>query len=204
MSAAADRRTRNPRGQGHLLRERLVNAAAELLSGGYSENDLSLRGVAREAGVAATSVYLHFEDREALLWAVIEDGFGHLEAALRAAVPDGPQQAADLREYALAYCRFGLSSPGRYHLLFGSDRVAKKPRRFEDLPGASVFLLLQDAVSRTGRRSAEANFMATTSLWVSLHGIVTLRLNKPQFPWPPVDDLVDWALHASFPKAFPD
>lgn len=199
---AADTRTRNPRGQGHLLRERLVTAAADLLASGHSENDLSLRRVAREAGVAATSVYLHFDDREALLWAVIEDGFGHLEAALRAALPEGPRRATDVREYALAYCRFGLSSPGRYQLLFGSDRVDKEPRPFEDLPGATVFGLLEDAVGKTGRRSAEARFLLTTGLWVSLHGIVTLRLDKPQFPWPPVEELVDSTLKALFPKAF--
>jgi hypothetical protein len=34
-------------------------------------------------------------------------------------------------------------------------------------------------------------FRVTTSLWTGLHGIVSLRLSKPGFPWPPVDELVD-------------
>jgi AcrR family transcriptional regulator len=199
---AGDAPARNPRGQGHLLRQRLVDAASALLAGGHDESELSLRGVARAAGVAATSVYLHFEDREALLWAVMEDSFGYLESALRTAVPEGPRTASDLRACALAYCRFGLANPGRYDLLFGSGRVEKKPRAFDDLPGAPVFRILEEAVGRAGRRSERDRFLATTILWINLHGIVSLRLNKPQFPWPAVEELVDLTLKSLFPKAF--
>ena len=54
-SSAQTARSRNRRGEGHQLREELIEAASELLARGTSEEALSLRAVAREVGIAPTS-----------------------------------------------------------------------------------------------------------------------------------------------------
>lgn len=189
---------RNARGQGHLLRAQLIASASELLASGHTESELSLRRVARQAGVAATSVYLHFADREELLWGVTEAGFEALVRVLdEATLPEDDSPTALLRARAMAFCRYGLENPGQFRLLFCAERVDKEPRPLAGLPGAQVFAQLEEAVSRglqpTGN-VASRSFLITTLLWASLHGIVSLRLDKPQFPWPNLDELVDESL----------
>ena len=70
-------RQRNPRGQGERLRDDIIEAASRLLADPAAP-PLTLRAVAREAGVAATSVYLHFDDIEELVLAVADRRFGEL------------------------------------------------------------------------------------------------------------------------------
>src|ERR1700749_2471541 len=62
-------RQRNPRGQGERLRDDIIEAASRLLADPAAP-PLTLRAVAREVGVPATSVYLHFAGIESLTLAV--------------------------------------------------------------------------------------------------------------------------------------
>src|SRR4029453_1329049 len=64
-------RGRNRRGQGERLREDIIEAATRLLDELGDDQALAMRGVAREVGSAATSVSLHFADRDALVLAVL-------------------------------------------------------------------------------------------------------------------------------------
>src|SRR5947199_7637735 len=70
-------RQRNPRGQGERLRDDIIEAASRLLADPAAP-PLTLRAVAREVGVAATSVYLHFDDIESLTLATVNHLFGEL------------------------------------------------------------------------------------------------------------------------------
>jgi len=70
-------RQRNPRGQGERLRDDIIEAASRLLADPAAP-PLTLRAVAREVGVAATSVYLHFDDIESLILAVADRLFTEL------------------------------------------------------------------------------------------------------------------------------
>src|SRR3984893_14334035 len=78
------RRTRNARGEGDRLRDEIIAAAIKVLSTIGAEDPFSLRAVAKEAKIAAPSVYIHFADRNALLQAVLENLF-HEQLAIRAA-----------------------------------------------------------------------------------------------------------------------
>jgi AcrR family transcriptional regulator len=195
----APRRKRNPRGQGHLLRAQLLEAASELLAAGTAESELSLRRVARQAGVAATSVYRHFANLEELLWGVTEVRFRELDERMNAAAAGATSPAQELRARALAYCAHALEEPAHYRVLFGLRRVEKEPRPFHALPGAPVFAQLEGSVRRalaTAGREPDDAFFATTLLWCALHGIVSMRTDKPQFPWPALETLVDRAIAA--------
>lgn len=197
-STPASRRRRNPRGEGHQLRSDLITATCELLEGGATDADLSMRAVARQAGVAATTVYLHFADREELLWAVSEAVFADLAGAMDDAAARATNPADDLRARALAYCQFGLDHPGYYHVLFGVVPVPKTSRSLAELPGGPVFERLEQAVRDSlpaGTDDTTAR-TATVVLWAALHGLVSLRATRPQFPWPAIDELVDATLAA--------
>jgi AcrR family transcriptional regulator len=105
-------------------RLRLVSAARELLaSDGYSE--LSLRAVAKLAGLSATAPYRHFSDGFPELIATLAiGGFDELIATLEKSTKAGEirQRIIDL---SLSYVRFGVEQPDLYRTMF-SPHVAKQ------------------------------------------------------------------------------
>ena len=90
------------------LRPALLRAAAKILEKEGREA-ISLRDLARRAGVSHAAPYRHFADRQALLAALAEDGFALLAAEL---------QGKAWREQAVAYLRFALANPERFRLMF--------------------------------------------------------------------------------------
>lgn len=120
-------RRRNPRGQGERLRADILAAVARLLDQKLSDNPLpvSLREVAREVGVAAQSMYLHFADKDQLARAVAEDGYQRVVTAMRQADADAAETGADagerLRAQARAFSAFAGNERGVTRLMYGHD-----------------------------------------------------------------------------------
>src|ERR1700716_351231 len=98
------------------LRPALVRAAMELLEEG-GEAALSLRAVARRAGVSPAAPYRHFPDREALVSAVAAQGYRELAERLAAAHP-APATPEDLADVAVAYVQFALAHPALFRAMF--------------------------------------------------------------------------------------
>jgi AcrR family transcriptional regulator len=184
------RRARNPRGAGDRLREELVAAAGRLLDEG-GDAALTLRAAARAVGAAPQSVYLHFAGREQLLWAVLEERFAELAAALRGA--GGDDHVARLRACCLAFCAFGTAHPRRYRSLLDRAAPVAHDVPLDALPGAATYRILEAAV-RDALPDDASPFPATTDLLATLHGAVMLRTGTPSFPWPPIEDVVDRAI----------
>lgn len=160
------------------LRADLIAATSRLLERADSPDGISLRAVAREAGVSAPAVYGHFADLGALLDAVLEEGFAELAAAVTAAVDREADPVARLVAGCRAYVRAGLAAPGRYRAMFGARQVAG---------GAQAFALLVDGVgacAAAGRSASRDPQADANLLWTALHGVVTLRVAAPDFPWP--------------------
>jgi AcrR family transcriptional regulator len=183
------RRVPNRRGQGERLRADLVEAASRLLEELDSEEALSLRAVARYAGVAPQSVYLHFADKKALLSAVFDVRFAdlirQLEAAAAAAGARPPER---LRAVCRAYCAYALRHPGHYRVLFSTRGTPGWA--VEELHGITALTLLEDAVHACVDRPRPDAVQAAICLWAGLHGLVTLRRDRPSFPWPDLDELI--------------
>src|SRR5215217_5217974 len=97
------------------LRSALVRSALELLRA-HGPEALTLRAVARAAGVSQAAPYRHFADRRALVAAVAEEGFRRLHAELLAAVQASPGPRG-FREIALAYVRFARENPAEYRVM---------------------------------------------------------------------------------------
>ncbi|MFX0575833.1 TetR/AcrR family transcriptional regulator [Nocardia nepalensis] len=189
-------RDRNRRGEGGRLRAELVAAASRLLETLDGQESLSLRAVARAAGIAPQSVYLHFADRRELLTAVYEVRFAELRTALSAATSaDGPTR---LTEICRAYCEYGLQNPGHYRVLFGTAGTPGWEPTDAQMPGLPVFRLLADAAEACG----SADPTATAScLWAAMHGLITLRQDRPSFPWLDLDVLIDTLVSAHLAAA---
>ena len=196
-SAAVRKRHRNPRGQGARLTQDIVAGALALIERTGSAEAVTLRAVAREAGIAAPSIYAHFPDRDAVLMAVVLRIFEELTEAIEQGLKSaGQDPAGRLVAGCEAYVAFGLEHPARYSVLFSTQRPAA-PDYPEPVPigpgrpvpgfGAGTFALLVQAIQDcvTAGVSASTDVVAdATAVWVALHGTVSLRTALPRFPWP--------------------
>lgn len=182
----------NARGRGSELREEIVRAAARLLSSAASRDGVTLRAIAREAGIAAPSIYPHFPDRDAILDAVVSATFAELEAACRAAAGRTATAAERLGAICAAYTSFGRERPDAYRILF--ERSG--PNVGEAHPyaaGIRTFRLLADTLAdmvMEGSSTSTDPDRDAQSLWVALHGLLTLVPATPGFPWQPADELI--------------
>ena len=192
-------RERNPQGEGARLREELIAAAGRLLAADGDIDALSLRGVAREAGVAAPSVYLHFASKEVLLRAVVGAHFAALQRAIETGVASGHDPTSRLLAGCLAYCRYATDQPGSYHLLFNTPRPDIKDPDFAGTSGAAAFQTLVDGVAAciaAGVARPGDPFRIAIDIWSALHGTASLRRATTGFPWPPLEDQVRGILEA--------
>lgn len=190
-AAQRPRRQRNPRGQGERLREDIIEAASRLLADPAAP-PLSLRAVARAVGVAATSVYLHFDDVESLVRAVASRRFTELIAAQDDVTGQLTDPCEQLRAAALMYCEFGLEHPGHYQVTFSSPLPVGADMAWEQMPGKAAWDHLVTGVAPCIGRAADDPESSRTALllWQQLHGIVSLRITRPRFPWPPLAQTV--------------
>jgi AcrR family transcriptional regulator len=188
-------RRRNPRGQGPRLREDILAAAVALVGRLGSIDALSLRAVAREAGITPMSIYAHFENKEELVWELLDVEFAALADRLAAAENQARDPVARLRARCLQYVRSGLEQPGHFVVLFGTAGRPSPPQASpEELPGWPAFAGFIAAIERCVAAGSAPQLdprAAALRLWVALHGMTVLRVSKKGFPWPPVERLVD-------------
>jgi AcrR family transcriptional regulator len=118
---------------------------------------LSLREVARRAGVSHNAPYRHFPDRESLLGALAAEGFEMLGNAL---------QSRPRREMGEAYVGFALAHPERFRLMFGGlVKLGTRDRRaYEGLLGSFADL------------GEDAEYAAAAA-WALVHGLSQLLLD---------------------------
>ena len=192
------RRSRNARGEGEKLRGEIIDAAVKVLSALGPEDPFSLRSVARAANIAPPSIYIHFADRNVLLLAVLEKLFAE-QVAIRAAAEDDAAQAGGgawerLLARSVASVRFGLEHPGHYKVLFEGRVVPRlnDPR----IAGFGRPLLVRSMEliskipARPGRVCDDPERLSLL-LWSGLHGVISLRINKPTLHWPPATELAE-------------
>lgn len=198
----ASPRRRNQRGQGARLREELIEAASDLLADQGNPDQVSIRAVATAAGVTPPSIYLHFADRKNLLRAVVAKRFDDLARLLSDAEAAGRDPFDALRRRCRAYFAFGREHPGHYRVLFSAAALGPKgigTYGKTDHPGASSFIALVDSVQRcldAGARPGgeRDSFFLAIQLWAWMHGLIDLRISKPEMPWPAVGTLLDATL----------
>jgi AcrR family transcriptional regulator len=191
-------RTRNRKGEGDRLRIELLEAASGLLAQAGDAKYVSIRAVAEAVGVTSPSVYRHFPSKQDLVREVLALRFEEFRQALAVAARETSDAGERLLRACRAYVRFGLTNPGHYRLLFstaGMGPAGAGLQEGEPHPGApslaTLFELVADRVA--DRRLASA---LALELWASLHGIVDLRIGKPEMDWPPENDLIEPALRA--------
>jgi AcrR family transcriptional regulator len=179
MSTESLRRTRAPRGFGDRLRDEILDAATELLLGTGHAKAVSIRSVAQRVGVTPPSIYLHFEDKDALLDAVCARYFAKLDQEMQRAAAGQPSTVEVLRAQGLAYVRFATETPELYRIATmgewrsGSDVDDSLDSSALDHMRSTVQALMNEVIYPSGDSTR-----AALELWSAAHGVAALFIAK--------------------------
>lgn len=174
-------RERNPRGQGNLLRAELLAAVDRLVGDEVRIGPkwLSLREAAREAGIAAPSIYPHFASKDQLIEGAITEGFSILVESMRAAgeaCGEGAKATEVMAAQARAYCEFANIHRGFFRLMFNLGPPVD-PRVG---PNVGVIALSKQWASATagvrnqGMKTTLSGDQLAMFFWSAVHGQITL------------------------------
>jgi AcrR family transcriptional regulator len=149
--------------------------AAVAISAASGPDAISMREVAREAGVSHQAPYHHFIDRSGIFAAICEEGFRHLSEALLAPRPSIDSNMCE------SYVHFALQNPGHFRVMMRNDlcQLADYPSaRFE---ADRAFDILVDEVKSLLGEGAESEVVKTQTayMWSVGHGLATLLLDGP-------------------------
>ncbi|MGW2092591.1 TetR/AcrR family transcriptional regulator [Promicromonospora sukumoe] len=157
------------------LREELVEACVRLIEAeGIAA--VSLRRVAREAGVSPGAPYHHFADRAALLSAISARGFELLTQDLLSAVgrPGTTSGGDEVSRTVAAYVAFARRQPGHFQVMFRPELSEPEKHPAVQEAGDAALQVLTDLVVRLG--VADPHALGLT-LWATGHGLAALALD---------------------------
>jgi AcrR family transcriptional regulator len=163
------------------LRRRILDATRHLLvEDGYA--NLSMRRIAQEIGYSATTIYLHFESKGSLFDTLVEEGMDRLYHALSSARIASDDAVTQLRRICRSYIDFGLDNPEYYEVMFVTrpstpyrfpSEKYRRARRNLDLIADTLQTGLDD-----GTMDVPDVRVGASSIWTSLHGVVSLWIAK--------------------------
>jgi len=194
--------TRKERKREQQRQEILLAARGLFLREGHES--FSMRKLATEVGCVPGTLYLYFKDKTELIATLVEESFEQLMSELeRPRVDQNP--LVILKEMMHAYIEFGLDNPNHYHFAFmlrrtkSLEKARPRPHRSYALLRATVSACIDQKL--VGRADAE---LATQAVWTGIHGVTSLMITIPNFPWGEkgttidhvVDSLID-GLHPS-------
>jgi AcrR family transcriptional regulator len=178
MSQSA--RRRNQRGHGALLRDEILAAATRVIDAAQTEAEVSLRGIAREAGIAAPSVYAHFADRDEVLMAVAEASWRQVCDEITELSAPGATPRDKLILGCQTYVSFAQRFPLRYALMTQSADIPPAARQALETVTRGLLACRsrapQSPPSKTAHRIA-------ASLSVALHGVAMLHRSDSPNLW---------------------
>lgn len=163
------------------LKNALIAAGVEILAR-EGIASLSLRSVARRAGVSHSAPYAHFSDKQALIAAISTEGFRRLYSQLETALnAHSAEPGHQLVACGRAYMRFALTERDIFKVMFsGVLEQEKEYPEFVEISQATFQLLVKvvDACQKKGiLRSAPTDLLAT-AIWGQVYGLVSLALEK--------------------------
>lgn len=162
------------------LRRVLIDTAVELISE-QGAKDLSLRKIAKRAGVSHAAPYRHFKDKNAILAAVAKEGFDMMLKTTEERI--ARSQGNELDHFAisgLSYIDFAVNYPAHYRVMFGTrleNSYFSDEFKPESIP---VFKLLRDIIISCQKKKllkpGDPHEMAMAA-WSIVHGFAMLRID---------------------------
>lgn len=176
-------RPRLRRGEGAQLRHEILAATRALIEESGSTEQLSVRSIAERVGVTAPSIYLHFSDKDELVYFTCREMFSSFADRLQLAFDADGSTVDRLVSMGRAYVKWGLENAAVYPVLFNGDIA--KPTEIEDDPGlsilASLILMVQAGMAEGSIPSDRKPEAVAWGMWSGVHGLVMLLINSK--PW---------------------
>ena len=179
------------------LREEIIDVSKELLlKDGF--NKISMRKIAKRVNVTATSIYLHFKNKDDLLLALIEESIQNLNKALMKAMNSSLDPIQQLEKLAEAYIQYALENPQEYEIIYmvRPEAMPKYPKvKFQEVRQTYELLsgIIQDGKEKE-LFDVDNPLISAYTLWAQIHGVVTVVLNKRLDTRIPRDSFLDQAI----------
>jgi AcrR family transcriptional regulator len=160
----------------------ILGAAREIFVHEGYEN-FSMRALAERIGYSTAATYKHFKSKGEIFEHLADQSFAALMAASERVKSIAAEDPVDrLKRGMLAYVNFGLQNPDHYRIAFllhqlGTTRHPKPTAAYAGLKSR-----VQSCID-TGRFRSEDTDLMAQSLWAAAHGITSLLIQKPAFPW---------------------
>lgn len=157
------------------LRRSLLDASLALIEAEGLEG-FSMREVARRAGVSHQAPYHHFPDREAILAALVAEGFQRLRDVSFAALEGVSESAKRFTALGRAYLDFALNNPAHFKLMFRSELVREDKHDEARECAQGAFDVLVSVAAEVAKRSGHSDHLVVLTGWSTVHGLATLML----------------------------
>jgi AcrR family transcriptional regulator len=181
------------------VRKEILDAARELfIKEGYE--NVSMRKIAEKIEYSPTTIYIYFDDKAELVHNLSEEAFVKLVEMFETLGGDLSDPVAALKKCGRAYIEFGLKYPNDYKVTFMLNlRPDKAPEEYlrEDSMGMRAYGYLRKIVEecvRQGKFPGADVETATQTLWMVVHGVTSLLITHPNFPWTDKERLIDFTL----------
>lgn len=172
------------------LRTVIAEAARKLfVRQGYES--FSMRTLAKNLGCSHGNLYLYFKNKQQLFDFLVEDSFEQLSHALERVRQDFPDNPVPLlKEAGRIYVEFGRRNPNAYEFAFvirraGPTRQWKPHAAFRFLRGT-----IQRCIEEKRFREMDVD-TATQAIWAAVHGVTSLLIARPNFPWVQPEELIE-------------
>ncbi len=158
------------------MRRAVLDAAIEIITTD-GPDQVSMREVARRAGVSHQAPYHHFTDRAGIFAAISEEGFRAFTAEFRSALEGSSDPLVDCMR---AYVSFALAHKGHFKVMFRSDICGVITHAATREAADSAYLALLDLAATAGTAPAGVDAVVLpVLLWSQAHGLATLLVDGP-------------------------
>lgn len=181
------------RGRGGERREEILAVAMRLFTQ-YGLASVTTRQIAEAVGISQPSLYAHFRSADEIGEELCLRGFEALNARFEQAMAQHSAPAEQLDALGRAYIEFGLEHPDIYRIAFmveGDTQQCAPPKDDAGMvAGKRAFDALHGVVAAMRGIDDEETATLAQSIWACVHGLVSLLLARPHFPWVARDKLI--------------
>jgi len=174
----------------------ILAAAREIfVHDGYE--GFTIRKLAERVGCSPGNIYLYFKDKDAIFDELVDQSFAILLAALPQPDETGHQDPVVLLKRGLrAYVKFGIEHPDHYRFSF-LMQPAIQPRPHRQRAAYESLLRKVQLCAEHGRLKTDDVDCAAQALWAAAHGITSLLVQRPKFPWVKRNRLIELVLDSA-------
>lgn len=159
---------------------------------------MSMRKIANEVDVSATSIYLHFKNKDELILALIETSIAKLANVLQQQLEDGDDPIRKLEKLADEFIHFALNHPQEYEIIYmvRPEEMPKFPKeKFNQI--RKIYELLADIIEEGQQRGVlhvQDPLLSAYTVWAQLHGVASVVISKRLDTRIPVETFVEQAV----------